>query len=149
MKVEEVMSIEPAYCTPATSLEVVANMMIECDCGEIPVVDSELSRKPVGVITDRDMVCRTIAKGLNALEMKAGDCMSAPCVTVTPDMSVEECCIVLEANHIRRVPVVDSDGVLFGIVSVADVALRARPRIVAEVVREVSAPLGVPSTVTR
>ncbi|MFN2425870.1 MAG: CBS domain-containing protein [Candidatus Binatia bacterium] len=147
MKVEEVMSHEPAYCTPSTSLEEVACMMIECDCGEIPVVDSESGRKPMGVVTDRDIVCRTLAKGLNPLTMKARDCMSEPCVTVTPDMSIEECCKVLEDNHIRRVPVVNGDGVLCGIVSVADVALRARSKITAEVIKEVSEPIGVASTV--
>jgi CBS domain-containing protein len=147
MKVEEVMSTEPAYCTPSTTLEDVANMMIECDCGEIPVVDSETNRKPTGVVTDRDIVCRTIAKGLNPLKMTAGDCMSQPCVTVTPEMSVDACCKVLESNHIRRVPVVDSKGILCGIVSVADVARSAKPKITAEVIKEVSEPRGAASTV--
>jgi len=147
MRVEEVMSIEPACCTSSTSLEDVAKMMIECDCGEIPVVDSEDGRKPIGVITDRDIVCRTVAQGLNPLHMNAGDCMSEPCVTVTPEMSVEECCQVLEDNAIRRVPVVDEDGVCCGIVALADIALRARPNVTVEVVREVSEPRMAASTV--
>ena len=141
------MSSEPACCTSFTSLEDVAKMMIECDCGEIPVIDSEDSRKPIGVITDRDIVCRTVAQGLNPLHMTAGECMSEPCVTVTPDMSVDACCKVLEDNHIRRVPVVDAEGTCCGIVALADIALHARPNVTVEVVREVSEPRMAASTV--
>jgi len=140
MRVDEVMSIEPACCTASTTLEDVAKMMVECDCGEIPVVDADETCRPIGVITDRDIVCRTIACGINPLEMTVGDCMSQPCVTVTPEMSVEACCRIMEDNQIRRVPVVDSAGTCCGIVALADVALRAKPKIAAEVVREVSEP---------
>ena len=64
--------------------------------------------------------------------------MSKPCVTVTPDMSVEECSRILEENKIRRVPVVDADGSCCGIVALADIALRARSSLAADVVKEVS-----------
>jgi CBS domain-containing protein len=147
MKVKEVMTNEPACCVSSTSLRDVAEMMIECDCGEIPVVDDLDSRKPIGVVTDRDIVCRTIAKGLNPLEMNAGDCMSEPCVTVSPETTVVECCRVLQENHIRRVPVVDASGSCCGIVALADVARHAQPTTTGKVVREVSDPEADPSTV--
>jgi CBS domain-containing protein len=147
MKVKDVMSSDPACCTSSTSLEDVAKMMIDWDCGEIPVVDSADGRKPIGVVTDRDIVCRAVARGLNPLSMKAGDCMSEPCVTVTPDMSIDACCKVLEEHHIRRVPVVGADGACCGIVALADVARHARPKTAGEVVREVSEPLASASTV--
>jgi CBS domain-containing protein len=140
VKVKEVMTYEPACCVVSTSLEDVAKMMVECDCGEIPVIDSEDSRKPIGVVTDRDIVVRTIACGKNPLQMTAGDCMSQPCVTVSPDTTVDECCRILEKHQIRRVPVVDVNGTCCGIVALADVALNAQPTTTGEVVREVSEP---------
>jgi CBS domain-containing protein len=85
-------------------------MMVDNDCGEIPVVENRERNLPIGVITDRDIVCRTVARGLNPLDLTVPDCMSKPCVTVTPDMSGEECSRIMEENKIRRVPVVDADG---------------------------------------
>src|SRR5438445_6048103 len=123
MQVKEMMTPDPACCTPETGLQEVAQMMIDNDCGEIPVVDNKQNKIPVGVITDRDIVCRAIAKGLNPLELKVAECMSKPCVTVTPDTLLEECCRILEENQIRRVPVVDSTGSCCGIVAIVDIAL--------------------------
>ncbi len=140
MQVKEVMTADPACCTPNTSLQEVAQMMIGHDCGEIPVIENDRNKRLIGVITDRDIVCRTVAKGLNPLELRVMGCMSTPCVTVTPDMSVEECSRILEVNQIRRVPVVDANGSCCGIVALADIALRAKKNVAAEVVKEVSAP---------
>jgi CBS domain-containing protein len=138
MQVKDIMTREPACCMPDTNLQEVARLMVERNCGEIPVVENRQSMKPVGVVTDRDICCRTVAEGKNPLEMTAGDCMSGPCVTVTPEMSVEDCCRVMEENKIRRVPVVDENGACCGIVAQADIAQRASERETAEVVREVS-----------
>ena len=138
MQVKDVMTPDPAVCTPDTTLERVAEMMVENDCGEIPVIENIASMLPVGVITDRDITCRTVAKGLNPLTMTVSDCMTTPCVTVTPDMSLDECCSVMEENQIRRVPVVDAGGACCGIVALADIAKHAPKRDAAKVVKEVS-----------
>jgi CBS domain-containing protein len=140
MEVKDIMTPDPACCTPDTTLQRVAETMVENDCGEIPVVENAASMKPVGVITDRDIVCRTVAKGLNPLTMMVSECMTTPCVTVTPDTSLDECCRVLEENQIRRVPVVDAGGACCGIVALADIAKHAKKRETAEVVKEVSEP---------
>jgi CBS domain-containing protein len=140
MKVREVMKADPACCITETGLQEVAQLMVDHDCGEIPVVENAQTKLPIGVITDRDIVCRAVAQGLNPLDLTAADCMSKPCVTVTPEMSVEECGKILEENKIRRVPVVDADGSCCGIVALADIALRTRPSVVVEVVKEVSEP---------
>ena len=140
MQVKEVMTADPACCMPETALQEVAQMMIDHDCGEIPVVENKETKLPIGVITDRDIVCRTVARGLNPLDLTVDHCMSKPCVTVTPDMSVEECSRILEENKIRRVPVVDAAGSCCGIVALADIALHARSSVAAEVVKEVSEP---------
>lgn len=114
--------------------------MVEHDCGEIPVVESKETLKPVGVITDRDITCRTVAQGKNPLAMTAGECMSSPCVTVTPETSVEDCCRMIEEHQVRRAPVVDEKGRCCGMVSQADIAAHAPKQQTADVVKEVSQP---------
>ncbi len=134
------MTKDPACCTPDTVLQRVAEMMVNNDCGEIPVVDNMASMKPIGTITDRDITCRTIAKGLNPLLMTAGQCMSTPCVTAKHETSLEDCCRIMEENQIRRIPIVDDDGACCGIVALADIAQKAAEVEVGEVVKEVSKP---------
>ena len=140
MQVKDVMTPDPACCTADTSLQEVAKLMVDHDCGEIPIVDGKETKKPIGVITDRDIVIRSVAKGNNPLDLTAADCMTKPCVTVTPEMSIEECGNILETNKIRRVPVVDRSGDICGIIAVADIALRAGGTVTTEVVKEVSEP---------
>jgi CBS domain-containing protein len=140
MQVKEVMTASPACCTPDTPLPEVARMMVDNDCGEVPVVNNKESKIPVGVVTDRDIVCRTIAKDRNPLDLTAADCMSKPIVTVSPEIPVEECCRIMEEKQIRRVPVVDANGAICGIVALADIALQARNGVAGQVVKEVSEP---------
>ncbi len=140
MDVRSVMTPEPACCTPQTKLTDVAKMMLDNDCGEIPVVADKQAKKPVGVITDRDIVVRTLACGTDPTQKAAGDCMTSPPIVVTPDMSLVECCDIMEREQIRRVPVVDTDGRLVGIVALADIAMNAGRRTTAEVIKEVSEP---------
>jgi CBS domain-containing protein len=146
MQVKEVMTADPACCIPETGLQEVAQMMIDHDCGEIPVVEN---KRPIGVITDRDIVCRAFAKGLNPLDLTVADCLTTPCVTVTPETSVGECAWIMEDNKIRRVPVVDADGCCCGIVALADIALRGKTGVTAEVVKEVSEPTAAASAAGR
>lgn len=147
MQVRELMTQNPAYCTPDAPLKAVAQMMVDFDCGAIPVVERRASTRVVGMVTDRDMVCRTVAQGKNPLTQSAQDIMSSPVVTVLPDASVEECCTVMERYQVRRIPVVDEQGNLRGIVSQADLARAAPQDVTAEVVREVSRPAEAPSRV--
>ncbi|MBI4455004.1 MAG: CBS domain-containing protein [Acidobacteria bacterium] len=138
MLVREIMTKSPACCTPDTNLKDVARLMVEHDCGEIPVIESSQNKTPVGVVTDRDITCRTVAEGKNPLTMTARDCMSGDVVTMTPETSLEECCKVMEENQVRRLPIVDEKGACCGILSQADVAKHARLQQAGELVREVS-----------
>jgi CBS domain-containing protein len=138
MKVRDIMSDNVACCGSDTPLQDVAGMMVDCDCGEIPVADE--GGRIIGVITDRDITCRAVARGRNPLELTAADCMTSPVVTVHADTSFDDCCNALEGNQIRRVPVVDEAGRCVGIVSVADIARGASGRTTAEVVQRVSRP---------
>ncbi len=138
MTVATVMTSSPACCTPSSSLTEVARLMVDNDCGEIPVVEDMKSRKLAGVITDRDIATRIVAAGRNSAEACALDCMSAPAVSVQADTSLQECCELMESRQIRRVPVVDGAGAVVGIVSLADVVRTANAATTAAVVKEVS-----------
>jgi CBS domain-containing protein len=138
MKVKEIMTQNPACCMADDDLQSVAKLMVDHDCGCIPVVEDTSSNKPIGIVTDRDICCRAVAEGKNPLDLTAGDVMTGNVITVTPDMSVEECCNIMEDNQIRRVAVVDGSGACCGIVAQADIAVNADEHKTAEVVQEVS-----------
>ena len=85
-RVRDVMTPQPACAKPDTPLQEIAEMMVTNDCGEIPICDE--AGKPIGVITDRDIVCRLVAKGHDPMHATAKDCMSRRLVTCTPDKSI-------------------------------------------------------------
>ncbi|MEX0937351.1 MAG: CBS domain-containing protein [Pirellulales bacterium] len=140
MSVQEVMTREIACCPPDAKLTEVARLMVDHDCGAIPVVESQSSKKLVGIVTDRDIVRRTVAEGKNPLEMTAESCMSTSVVSAAPDASLEECSDLMEEHQIRRIPVVDDKGICCGVVSQADVARKGSDRMTSEVVKKVSQP---------
>jgi CBS domain-containing protein len=140
MKVKEIMTSSPTCCTADTSLREVAAMFVDHDCGAIPVVDGRETLRPIGIVTDRDIACRAVAKGLNPLELTARDCMSSPSVTVAQDADLDEAIRLMEENKVRRLPVVDAQGRCVGIVAQADIALCADKGDTASVVREISEP---------
>lgn len=140
MLVRDVMTHDPICCTPETSVERVARMMVEYDCGSVPVIRDEDDYRPIGIVTDRDVVVRAIAEGRNPLNLVANDCMSNSCVTIAPDAGVDECCRVMEAYQVRRVLVVDEHGEVVGLVAQADLAGAAAEEDVAQVVKAISQP---------
>lgn len=131
-----VMTANPASCSPETPIRQVAQLMIDNDCGQIPVVDG--SGRPMGVVTDRDIAVRLVAAGKT--DATAADAMSTPCQSVAADCSVQDAVKLMESGKIRRVPVVDGDGRLAGIVSIADLALAGKQEATAQVVKQVSEP---------
>lgn len=135
--VNTVMTPNPAACMANTSVREVARLMLDNDCGEIPVVDAQ--GKPIGVVTDRDICLRVVANGGDG-SATAADAMSAPVRTVQADSSLRDCVTLMENARIRRVPVVDGDGKLTGIVALADIVLAGKNKESAKVVKEVSTP---------
>jgi CBS domain-containing protein len=139
MQVREIMTQNPTCCTPESTIQDVAQMMAENDCGCIPVVNSLTEMKPVGTITDRDITIRGVAARHNPTDMRASEVMTADLATVTPQMSVEECFGVMEEREIRRVLVVDEQGKCCGIVAQADIVQSGvNPMRTHEVIREIS-----------
>jgi CBS domain-containing protein len=144
-QVRDVMSEDPACCTVRTPLREVAEMMITNDCGEIPVCDE--ARKPIGVVTDRDIVCRLFARGYDPFAATAKDCMSRPVITCTADTSIEDCARFMERHQVRRMPVLDGSGAVCGIVSQADLARKGPQPITAQLVEQISEPIPFASSV--
>lgn len=135
-KASDIMIKNPYSCFTETPLQEVANMMVKFDVGEIPVVDQK-SGMIAGIITDRDICCRTVAEGLNPLEMRASEVMTVPAITVHPEASLVRCIQLMERNHIRRIPVVDEHESICGIISLEDIAAREE-LFAAEIMKELS-----------
>ena len=136
MTAKDIMTADPTVCRPDAHLQDVAKLMCDEDCGAIPVVDAQ--GKPLGIVTDRDIACRVVGKGRDALQTQARDCMTPDPVCASADASVDEVCDLLERSQIRRLLIVDEAGQCCGIVSQADVARHAPERKAGEVVKEVS-----------
>lgn len=137
--VKDLMTLKPVFSTPEASLQEVARLMVDGDCGEIPLVENSQEMRVIGVITDRDIVCRTLGVGKNPMDLSARDCMTKSPVTIKEDQSAKECIQLMEDNKIRRIPVVDNEGRLCGMVAQADFAEVDDDETI-EMVREVSRP---------
>jgi len=122
MRVKEMMTIEPTYGTPETPLGMIATMMVEHHCGAIPILENG---RIAGIVTDRDITCRTLPRDVNPLTSTAKDVMTRRVLTIDEDDRVETAARTMEQAHVRRLPVVDSEGHLVGIVSATDLAMKA------------------------
>ena len=136
--IQSVMTSSPACCKVDTPLREVAKMMVDNDCGMIPVVDD--AHRPLGTITDRDITVRMVAQGRNPLDGTASDAMTSPCKHVTTGTSLYDTTCMMEAEKIRRVLVVDDSGKLAGVAAIADLALAGKDEATAHVVKQVSEP---------
>ena len=141
MEVREIMTSDPGLCRLDQTLKEAAEMMLDCDCGAIPVVESLYTKRLVGIITDRDIAVRAVAKGLDPNTTRVADCMSVDITHVRPDSNVEEVERIMENLQVRRVPVVDNDDVVCGMVSMADIALTRPIGNAAQLVQELSKPV--------
>ena len=136
MKVEDVMTQNPASCNVNTSLKDVAELMQQNDCGQIPVVDD--GNKPVGVITDRDITVRAVAQGVDVSSARVKDFMSSPVNSICFNMPLKDAVCQMEAESVRRIPVVCEQGTLKGMLSLADLAKANKNEATAELVKKVS-----------
>lgn len=120
MQVKEVMHRTVHRCQPSDNLEYAAQMMWENDCGAIPVVDRH--QHPVGIITDRDITLAAAREHKPLWEMKAKEfTRQRDLYTCSADTDIHEALALMVENKIRRLPVVDRDGHLLGIVAMSDI----------------------------
>ncbi|MEO6155660.1 MAG: CBS domain-containing protein [Thermomonas sp.] len=136
--VTSVMTANPCCCKTDTPLRDVAQMMIDNDCGMIPVVDE--AGCPIGAVTDRDIATRIVACGKDAQSACACDAMTSPIKTIGSETSLHDATCLMEAEKIRRVIVVDGNGKLAGVAAIADLSLAGKDEATAEVVKQVSKP---------
>ena len=134
-KVSDVMTGRPRAVTPQTPLTEVAALMETEDVGSIPVVEDD---RLVGIVTDRDIVVRAIAKGKDPKGMPASAVSSRELVTVHPDDDLSDALELMARHQVRRVAVTGENERLLGVVSQADVAREAKEKDTGEVVQSIS-----------
>ena len=133
MRVRDAMTPNPVTCEPTTMLRVVASMMVDHDCAAVPIVRSgEL----LGIVTDRDIACRAVARGWNAAETPAAIVMSAPLLAIHSEEWFENAVQLMKDNHVHHLPVIDDDGRLVGILAESDLARRMSNRELGQLARE-------------
>jgi CBS domain-containing protein len=119
MSVTRLMTHDPEHCAPETDLAAAAMIMWRSDCGMVPVVEPE-SNRLVGVITDRDICMAAATKHQPACCIPVGDVMARTVTSCRPSDSVGKALARMAEHRVRRVPVVDDEGTLVGVLSVAD-----------------------------
>jgi CBS domain-containing protein len=142
MKAREIMTESPDAVIPSDLIQRAAEIMRDRDIGFVPIVDDRKSMKLAGVITDRDITVRHVAAG-HPRECKVNEHMTGVGIeTVGPDAEVGEVLDVMQRAQVRRVPVVESDGRLVGVIAQADIAVDAdlKAEDVARTVEKISEP---------
>jgi CBS domain-containing protein len=134
-KVHEHMTERPRCVTPETPVSEAAELMASEDVGSLPILEGD---KLAGVVTDRDIVVRAVAKKKDPQGMPVRDVASRDIVTVGPDEDLSEALKLMASYQVRRLPVIDEDNRLVGILAQADVALGAKEKAVGEMVEEIS-----------
>ena len=139
-RVADVMTPGVETTTSSEALRDAARTKRKGDFGAMPVVDDG---RLVGMLTDRDIVVRAVAEGLDPMSARVGDVASPSPVAVAPDQDLDEAMELMAEYRVRRLPVVDGER-LVGVVSQADVALEANEKKTGSVVQEISEPSSVP-----
>jgi len=143
MRIDEIMTRDPACVTPGTTVRDCAQIMQREDTGIVPVIEEGGDRRLVGVITDRDIAIRVVAENRSP-DTRVSEIMSGSRVaTARPDDSVDDVLGAMGREQVRRIPIVDERGSLVGIVSQADVSRKAKNEgRVEDTIEQISQPSG-------
>jgi CBS domain-containing protein len=125
MKVKDIMTKEPRTCSLGSNLAAVAALMLDGDCGMLPVVEDG---KLIGVVTDRDLFIALGTRNRPAADVTVGEVLQQPAITCGPEDDVATVLAVMKQHLIRRVPVVGFGNTVMGVVSMNDILLAAGPR---------------------
>jgi CBS domain-containing protein len=132
--IQDAMTSNPTTIEPVTTAREAAKLMKTEDIGSLPIVEGG---RLVGMITDRDLTIRTLAEGKD-VDTPVGAIASKDVVTIDPQQSLEEAARLMAENQIRRLPVVEEDGKLVGILAQADVAQVGHDQLTGETVQQIS-----------
>lgn len=125
MKVKDIMTGKPLTCSLGTNLAVAAALMLDGDCGILPVVDNG---RLVGVVTDRDMYIALATRNRRASDLTVREVVQTPLYTCGPDDDVQAALETMKQHRVRRLPVEGFGGTIMGIVSMNDIVLASGPR---------------------
>jgi len=138
MEIREIMTLDVEMVRPDVSLQEAAQKMKALDIGLIPVCDGE---KLKGMLTDRDITIRATAEGLDPTTTEVADVMTTEVAYCFEDQDVEEAAGIMEAKQIRRMPVLDRNKRLVGIISLGDLAIHTPASdLSAQALKEISHP---------
>ena len=135
----EVMTKNPVCCRPDEMVVKVARLMQSENIGSIPVIENEQTRKLAGIVTDRDLAMKIVAEGRDAKSTKVEAVMSRQVVTCRAGDDLQKALDAMAEHQLRRIPIVDNENRIVGIIAQADVATRVnQPETTATVVKEIS-----------
>ena len=138
-KCNEVMTKNPVCCLPDHIVSKVAQLMKSKDIGPVPIIENEQTRKLVGIVTDRDLALKIVAEGRDPKSTKAEEVMTRKVVTCRAEDDLQKALDQMSGHKLRRIPVVDNNNGIVGIIAQADVATRVdQPEKTAAVVRGIS-----------
>jgi CBS domain-containing protein len=138
-KCNEVMTKNPICCLPNELVTKAAQLMKSEHVGSIPVIENEETKKLVGIVTDRDLTIRIVAEGLDAKSTKVETVMARKVVTCHGEDDLQKAVDAMSENQLRRIPIVDDDNKVLGIIAQADVAIHFdHPKKTAAMVKEIS-----------
>ena len=138
-KCNEVMTKNPVCCLPNDILSKVAEVMKRKDVGGVPIIENEQTRKLVGIVTDRDLALKIVAEGRDPKSTNAEAVMTRNVVTCRSEDDLQKALDAMSEHKLRRIPVVDNNNAIVGIIAQADVATRVdQPEKTAAMVRGVS-----------
>lgn len=140
-KCSEVMTPDPVSCEPGDSVRKVAKIMKQHDVGSVPVVDSQTSKRLVGIVTDRDLVVKVLAEDRSVDQATVGEATTSNPAACRLDDDIDKALSLMADRQVRRMPVVDETGRLRGIIAQADIATRVnRDQKTGELVEAISEP---------
>jgi len=139
MNCREVMTENPVCSLPTDPVSQAARVMRREDVGAVPVISDEQSRTLIGIVTDRDLAIKVVAESRDPNQTAVGDVMTATIVACRANDDLSSAIKAMEEHQIRRIPVLDGDSRIIGIISLADMAIRVHePEKTAEMVEEIS-----------
>lgn len=132
--IQDTMTSSPKTIEPGTTVQEAARTMKYEDVGSLPIVEDD---RLVGVVTDRDLAIRVLAEGKSG-ETTVGEVASRDVITIDPQQSLEEAVRLMAEHQLRRLPVVEEDGKLVGILAQADIAQLGHDELTGETVQQIS-----------
>ena len=133
--IAQIMTANPCAIDAGKTVDYAAKMMRDEDVGLAPIVEGD---RLIGALTDRDIAVRVVAEGKDPASTKVSDVASKQVVTLDPQQDLDEALRLMAQHQVRRLPVVEEDGRLVGVVAQADIARRGDAAATGEVVEEIS-----------